>query len=201
MLALEGLNQAISLHMNADVSTPHWVIARAKLLADDLIYMIPLAMAIMWTRGHSAERNPALEACAIALVALGLNQLIALVWFHPRPAQLGVGHTFIEHAQDSSFPSDHVTVLLAVGLSMVCHDARSVLGWLALVGVISVAWARIFLGVHFPLDMLGAVGVVGLTWLGITPLWTRIGGRITSWAERLYRVVLSWPIDKGWILS
>ena len=37
------------------------------------------------------KRNPALKAYAITLVLLGLSQLIALVWFHPRPVQVGLG--------------------------------------------------------------------------------------------------------------
>ena len=199
MNALETLNQNLFLQLNASAETPHWIISLATLLANDLIYLIPLAMAIVWTRGDPTERNPALKACVVTFIALGINQLIAIALFHPRPAALGLGHTFTEHAQDSSFPSDHATVFWAVGLTMVFHNVRSTLALSALIGGLIVAWARIFLGVHYPLDMLGAALVVSFTWLGITPFWKRIGDLLTLSAERLYRVVLSGFIRKGWL--
>lgn len=59
-------------------------------------------MAIPWTRAHFSERNPALKAYAITLVSLGLSQLIALVWFHPSPAQVGLGTS--QHGEDAKRP-------------------------------------------------------------------------------------------------
>lgn len=79
---------------------------------------------------------------------------------------IGLGHTLIPHAADSSFPSDHLTLLWAVAFSFLMHSSSRVAGLaLALLGL-PVAWARIYLGVHFPLDMVGAAMVGGLSaWL------------------------------------
>jgi undecaprenyl-diphosphatase len=40
-----------------------------------------------------------------------INQVIILLWQHPRPFVIGLGHTYLAHAADSSFPSDHLTLL------------------------------------------------------------------------------------------
>jgi hypothetical protein len=58
---------------------------------------------------------------------------------------------------------------------------------------------RIFLGVHFTLDMTGAVAVAAVAYGVIVPLWRMVGEAITSVAERLYRAVLARPIASGWV--
>ncbi len=60
---------------------------------------------------------------------------------------LRLGHAFIPHAADPSFPSDHVTIFAGVGLSLLLGHARSVVGWAMLLLGLCVAWARVFLGV------------------------------------------------------
>ena len=77
-----------------------------------------------------------------------------------------LGQTFIPHIADSSFPSDHLTLWWAVAFSLLLQQQyRSTGIGLALLGV-PIAWGRIYLGVHFPFDMLGAISVALLSaWL------------------------------------
>ncbi|WP_421377146.1 phosphatase PAP2 family protein [Paraburkholderia sp. DD10] len=79
---------------------------------------------------------------------------------------IDVGHTFIPHVADSSFPSDHLTLWWATVFSVLMQQGpRRAWSALALLGI-SIAWARIYLGVHFPFDMLGAAVVAALSaWL------------------------------------
>ena len=92
------------------------------------------------------------------MLALGCNQLIGLVYQHPRPFMVGLGHTYLQHATDSSFPSDHVTVLLTVGLALVLGGTSRWAGAILISAALPVAWARSYLGVHYPFDMVGALG-------------------------------------------
>ena len=199
MNTFEALNAAIFLRINADLNTPQWKIGAATFLADYLIYLIALVLIGMWCWGKERQRNLALKACLVALVALGMNQIIILLWPHPRPFMVGLGHSFIAHLPDPSFPSDHATVFSAIGLTLVFSSVRSLIGWSVLAAGAAVAWARVFLGVHFPLDMAGAVAVVCLVWAGMQPVWARAGNAITWQMEQIYRLVLAQPISHGWI--
>ncbi|MGV8893720.1 MAG: undecaprenyl-diphosphatase [Burkholderiaceae bacterium] len=199
MAPLETLNQTLFLHLNADLSTAAWKINFAAAMAEYLIYAVPLILLSLWCWGDASRRALALKACAVALVALGINQLLSIGWPHPRPFMIGLGHTFIPHAADSSFPSDHITVFAAIGLTLVCANIRSLAGWTTLLLGACVAWARIFLGVHFPLDMVGAVAVAGAVWLGISPVWRLLGERITALVTAIYRTLLARPIALGWM--
>lgn len=199
MNPLEALNIAAFLRINADLQTPHWKINAAAFVADYLIYLIPLLVIALWCWGKGLQRNLAVKACLVALVALGMNQIIIALWPHPRPFMAGVGHSFMAHAPDASFPSDHATVFAAIGLTLVFGSVRSVIGWSVLALGMIVAWARIFLGVHFPSDMVGAVAVVCLAWAAIHLVWGSVGNAIVSRIEQIYRLVLARPISHGWI--
>jgi undecaprenyl-diphosphatase len=170
MNALEALNRVLFLSINATPLVPVWLIDISRFIADDVIYLVPLLLAALWLAGGEDRRAAAVRVCCAVLVALGINQLIGLVWMHPRPFMIGLGHTFIEHAPDSSFPSDHATVLASGALTLLLAGERRY-GLSMLLAGPAVAWARVFVGVHFPLDMAGAVAVACVAYGLVAPLW------------------------------
>ncbi|OIR00375.1 putative undecaprenyl-diphosphatase YbjG [mine drainage metagenome] len=198
MNRIEAANRALFLHINGGGDTPRWLVNIAIGIADGLIYLIPILLLALWLWGGRTHRGLALKACLVTLAALGANQMIGALCWHPRPFMLGLGHAWLQHAADSSFPSDHMTVFAAIALTLLCGGA---LGLAAAVGAagLAVAWARVFLGVHFPLDMAGAVLVAAGVCALVTPLWRRAENPVLTLAERLYRIFLAWPIAAGWI--
>ncbi|MGF6595550.1 undecaprenyl-diphosphatase [Paraburkholderia sp. GAS448] len=195
---LEAFNRALFLTINGTTSTPVWLIDVAVLIGNDLIYLIPLLLTGMWLSGDEKQRSAAVRACLVALLALGINQLIGIIWPHPRPSMIGLGHTFLSHSADSSFPSDHGTVFASVALTLLFEGLLWTGGSTLLIGA-AVAWARVFLGVHFPLDMLGAVLVAYIACALITPLWRLGGAPVTRFVIVVYRKLLAWPIGFGWL--
>jgi undecaprenyl-diphosphatase len=198
MGTLEAFNQALFLVINGTQATPAWLVGIAMLTADYVIYLIPLLLAAMWLWGNEAQRSLAIRACLVAMLGVGANQLIGLVWQHPRPFMIGLGHTFLPHAPDSSFPSDHATVFGGVALTLLLGGARS-LGMLTMLAGVSVAWGRVFLGVHFPMDMFGAIAVACVAYALIAPIWRLGGAAVTRWTIWLYRKLLARLIVRGWL--
>ena len=160
---MESLNLQLFLLINASAPPDTLTLALAKGLAEGVIWLVPLFLTVGWLWGTEQHRHSMLEAAAAGLGALAFNQLIALVWQHPRPFMLGLGHTYLQHAPDSSFPSDHLTLLWSVAFSLFYHRSSRYLGMLLALLGLPVAWSRIYLGVHFPLDMLGAVVVAAVS--------------------------------------
>jgi undecaprenyl-diphosphatase len=91
-----------------------------------------------------------------------------------------------------------MTVFAAVGLTLLFGGASRLAGAVLTTGL-AVAWARLFLGVHFPLDMVGAVVVAGAAYGVAAPMWRPGGEPLVALAERLYRAVLARPIAAGWV--
>lgn len=198
MNELEVINRALFLLINGNEGTSAWLVDIAIGMANDVIYLIPLLLILMWLWGDRAHRQLAVKACLVALLALGAGQVIGLAWPHPRPFAAGLGHAWLAHAPDPSFPSDHATVFASIGLTLLCGGAP----WLAsltLLAGVGVAWARIFLGIHFPMDMLGAVLVAAMAYAIVSPAWRATCDRITDVIESLYRKTLARPIAWGWV--
>ena len=111
MNKIETLNRALFLDINGSADTPAWawLVQAAIGIADYVIALIPLLLVGLWLRGDHARRSVAIKACLVALLGVAANQAIGAVWPHPRPFMIGLGHAWIQHAADSSFPSDHLT--------------------------------------------------------------------------------------------
>ncbi|SFV85266.1 Bacitracin transport permease protein BCRC [hydrothermal vent metagenome] len=107
------------------------------------------------------NKNEAIFAFLSVVLALLINYIIGLVYFHNRPFMDGIGVTLKTHVADSSFPSDHTTFIFAIISSLLLFKpTRKIAAILLPFGIIS-SFARVFEGVHYPLDIVGAI-IVGL---------------------------------------
>lgn len=196
---MEDLNHALFLWLNAPEHPSTLLLAIATFFAEYVIWALPAIIGIGWLRGSEHTRKVLLEATASGLVGLLINQIIGLIWQHPRPFIIGLGHTLIPHAADSSFPSDHLTLLWAVAFSFLMHRSPRMAGLaLALLGL-PVAWARIYLGVHFPLDMVGAALVAGLgAWLAFREMRVYLPATYNL-ALSVHRILFGKLIQIGWV--
>ena len=159
--SLESVNHSLFLTINASEHPPVAVYWFAWFNAEILIYVLALGLMIAWLRGSTEMRQALVYAGLVGAVALLINQLIGMVWYHPRPLEIGLGHTLLAHRPETSFPSDHATVFFSVTLALIRWPGVRKLG-IALIPIsLLVAWSRIWLGIHFPLDMLGSLLVSG----------------------------------------
>lgn len=113
----------------------------------------------------------------------GLNQLIGPVWYHPRPFELGPGHTLASHSPETSFPSDHAAVFSSVTLALLRQPGLRYWGFALLPISLLVAWSRIWLGLHFPLDMLGPLLVSAVVVLFLHRPLDAISRRLNTLAQ------------------
>ena len=198
---MKELNQALFLMINAPAHPPVLLLDMALGLAEWSVWLIPLMLTLGWLRGSEKSRTLFLVVATSGLVGLLFNQLIGFAWQHPRPFMIGLGHTFLAHAPDSSFPSDHLTLIWAVAFSLFLHKGYRAAGLcLTLVGL-PVAWARIYLGVHFPLDMAGAALVALASSRLIFYGEHFFADRLYQPLLALYRLLAAPLIRRGWVLN
>ena len=197
---MEELNHFIFLELNASGQSSPYLIGFAIALATYLIDATPLLLIALWLWGSRPERTAIVAATLSAALGLAINQLISVGYPHPRPFVVGLGHTFLAHVPDPSFPSDHATVLFALGLVFLGSSLRTTGVLIVLLGI-AVGWARVYLGVHFPFDIVGAfVVAASSSWLarGVMAR-ARFAERLMDWLEALYRRLFAPPIARGWI--
>jgi undecaprenyl-diphosphatase len=198
MNTLQAWNQALFLQINSSVLTHHWIVNLGIFCAKYLAVVVPIVLIGMWLSGDFRIRAIALRALTVTIVAFVGSWLIGLAWQSPRPFVLGLGHLLVQHAPTPSFPSNHVTAFSTVALTLLFARLKGLALVTALVGL-AVAWGRIFVGVHYPLDMLGAIGLAFLAYVIVSPLWRSYGLALTRSIVVLYRHIFSLPIRKGWL--
>ncbi|EIV6642460.1 undecaprenyl-diphosphate phosphatase [Klebsiella aerogenes] len=194
---LENINYALFALINATPASSWWAIEVATFIAKDLIIIVPLLVVALWLWGPNQRQLVFKVMLALAL-SLSISWVIGHLFPHDRPFVDGVGYNFLHHAADDSFPSDHGTVIFTFALAFLFwHRVWS--GALLLVIASAIAWSRIYLGVHWPLDMLGGLlaGMCGC--LGAQLLWQSGGHGLYQRLQRLYRLCFSLPIRKGWV--
>jgi membrane-associated phospholipid phosphatase len=130
-------------------------------------------------RGDLDQMAGVLWAGAGAIAAVGLNQVVGGIVDRARPyATLSGTHVLVSRTSDFSFPSDHAVAAGAVAAGLVLAHRR--LGAVAIVAAVVMAAARVYVGAHYPGDvmaglLLGAVVV----WLGggagIRPIRALVG--------------------------
>ena len=196
---MEHLNHTLFLGLAAPAHPGLLMLALTKFFGEYAIFVVPLLLATGWLRGNEHSRKVWLEASVSMLVGLLINQFIALLWPHPRPFMLGLGHNLIAHAANSSFPSDHLTGLWAFSFSLLMHRSQRMTAVALILLGLPMAWARIYLGVHFPLDMLGATLMAGFSaWLALTEARLYMAP-LYRLAVVIHGVLFGALIKRGWV--
>jgi undecaprenyl-diphosphatase len=156
---LERWNVAAFGLLNAGAQAPASIILLARACAQWGIFLALVLLMWAWVRRGAAVRYALLDAVVAAVIGLCLAQVIAANWVHPRPCELGLGRQLLAHVPEASFPSDHATLMFSLALPMLFAQAGRRLGAILLGMALVISWSRIYLGVHFPMDMIGAFGV------------------------------------------
>ena len=183
---MSELNQNLFLFINPSAHPPDWLIFCAAALADTPPFAAPLLVVALWVWGRPERRGALIAVSAAVIVAQGVNLGLGLVWFDPRPFMVPIGNTLVAHAADNGFPSDHVTLVWTLGVALWLAGGSLRWGGAVCAYGLAVAWARIWLGIHSPEDMLGSamVGtVMGLVARAITPAVER---SLLGVLDRLY---------------
>jgi len=188
---IEQWNQSAFLAVNAGAHAPALIISVARVLANWSTYLVPVLFVVAWVRRERAVRFVLLDATLTALIGLGLAQVIAAVWYHPRPFEIGLGRQLLDHAAEASFPSDHATLMFGLAIPLLLGTQTRRWGAVVLALGFGVAWSRLYFGVHFPLDMIGAFGVAVVATLLVRMLGPFLERSVFPKLISVYEVLLS----------
>lgn len=123
--------------------------------AESLIFLSLILVAFLATKGAVKEKKAALLILLSLGVAFLINKLIGQIFFEPRPFVSLPIKPLIFHGADNSFPSDHTTIMAVLTFSYFTY--RSSYLPILIVATIWVGLSRVYVGVHYPLDILAGV--------------------------------------------
>ena len=197
-MSLDQLNLYLFHILNVPDQASIWMINYASLIAHDLVYLFFLIFAIAWFRGSYEVKTGIIKAFIFTAITLLMSEVLSAVLNTPRPFVMDVGRTLIEHAPTGSFPSNHMSIFSGIAFAYYFspqRDSGRILIWTAWL----VAWSRVYVGVHFPIDMLGAFLMAITVNLAGLPLWWKYENQIMNFILGIHYWLFSPLIRMGWI--
>jgi undecaprenyl-diphosphatase len=153
-------------------SAPLIEVARIVTWAGSTWLLVPLALLCCVLLGRAGRRLDALTVTLSLGGVFAIDSAVKALVARPRP---GIEH--LQHVSGWSFPSAHTGQAAAFWTSLLLVLPGASRGrpasWIAACGaaaiVLVVAWSRVYLGVHFPSDVI-AGALIGSGWA----LFTRV---------------------------
>ncbi len=173
---LADADKALFLWINALVGrAPVIDIVMARVASD---YFAPVCMGLtllaLWFIGRDgADRMRYQIGVFTALTAMALSSLMVLIsnalFFRPRPFDGLEGISLLFYRPtDSSFPSNSAAAVFAISAAVWCVNRR--IGTVLFALAVLYGFSRVYVGVHYPADILGGVCIA----LVITALTLRL---------------------------
>ena len=197
-MSLDQLNLSLFHVLNVPDQASIWIINYASLIAHDLVYLFLLIFAIAWFRGSYEVKTGIIKAFIFTAITLLMSEVLSAVLNTPRPFVMDVGRTLIEHAPTGSFPSNHMSIFSGIAFAYYFSPQRD-LGRILIWTAWLLAWSRVYVGVHFPIDMLGAFLMAIIVNLAGLPLWWKYENQIINFILGIHYWVFSPLIRMGWI--
>lgn len=150
----------------------------------DVPYIFMAVIAIVFILGVTKKncdyRKVAFNTFIITVINLILSLIIGGIYYVDRPFVHNKVNLLLPHAADASFPSDHATGTMSIALGLTKYN--KLLGRILTVISIIVGFSRVYVGHHYPMDVIGAYIIVFTT----SYLYNL---KLRSKVENLYEVV------------
>lgn len=159
-MSIETINIELFHWINSTATQNHILDKITIFCSHNLITIFVISLIILSFSKNKKYRIQFLKTLLIVAVSLLATQLIHTLYYHPRPFVLGLGHKLVGHGSSSSFPSRHTLTMATIAFSYLIAGFWRI-GILGLITSLIVGWSRIYIGVHFPVDILGSL-IIGL---------------------------------------
>jgi undecaprenyl-diphosphatase len=160
-------------------------------LGEYTLYVLCLGLMVYWFTRTRENRLMIMNGVLAFAVAEVLGKVSGLLYSHNQPfAVLANVNQLVAHEIDNSFPSDHTILFFAISFSIWLVRMRE--GWLWLALAVAVGVSRIWVGVHYPVDILvGTVYGIGAALFVhlLAPRFGFIAGTLAFY-EKLESIIL-----------
>lgn len=140
-----------------------WIVADEffRLVAND--YVVPTVIVslllVRWFRDEPHHRRVVVHAIVALLLANLLVKGLNLLWFRPRPFTYNEVTLLFYFPSDSSFPSNSAAAVWSLAAALWFRDRAGTTGRVALGLAALMGLGRIWIGVHYPLDIVGGAAI------------------------------------------
>jgi membrane-associated phospholipid phosphatase len=146
------LNLQLFQWLAAGQAPSPWLLALARGFANGGAWADAAVLGWAAWRRHSHRTWLFAVLCATGIVSL-LSHLIAARLDMPRPFTMGLSPAWIAHGNSPALPSTHAAAMCFAALALLLRGGLRDLGIVVSLIAAFTCWARIYVGVHFPVDI------------------------------------------------
>lgn len=150
----------------------------------DVPYIFMAIIAIIFILGvtnkNSEYRKVAFSTFVITVINLFLSFVIGGIYYEDRPFVHNKVNLLVPHPTDASFPSDHATGTMSIALGLAKYN--KILSIILTIMSLIVGFSRVYVGNHYPGDVIGAYIMVFVT-------SSVYNFKLRSIVENLYEIV------------
>ena len=168
---MSEFNAAVFMWLNATAASPAWLVPLARFVTVELPEWMLVGSVTAFLVGDARVRRCVLRIALAMVLAWVFARLGQYLFPMPRPFSLGIGTAWMAHAESAGFPSTHATVAFAFAGAVALSTRGWPSGLAAFAVAAAVAWSRICLGLHFPIDLVAGalVGCASACLSGLVP--------------------------------
>ena len=153
--ALLHADQRLFLCLNSQLANPV-LDSFFRFITEPKYFVWPLALVvvmILW-KGNTRLRAAVLLAVTAVIISDALTQALRELIGRPRPfIALNDVRLLVGKSRSFSFPSGHAANMFAAATVLTAIFQRKFVGIILLAVAFLVAWSRIHVGVHYPIDV------------------------------------------------
>ena len=133
--------------------------------SNDVPYIFMAIVALTFVLGfikkNEEYRKVSVSTIVFTAINLGLSFVIGSIYYVDRPFVYNKVNLLIPHTADASFPSDHATGTMSIALGF--GKYKRAFGIIMMILSVIVGFSRVYVGHHYPADVIGAYIMVFAT--------------------------------------
>ena len=149
--------------------TNYFFIFNAKYL-----YLLAGVIALFWFLKLPREKKK--EVVIFGSITLPIMfvvlQIVASLYFDPRPFIVDNFTPLVPHDPDNGFPSDHVLLLSAIA-SIIFPFGKKIASVIFAMAILT-GISRVYVGIHHPIDIVGSIIIAGVIAMLMYPVFEKI---------------------------
>lgn len=159
-------------------------------LSEYLAFLVPLTLSYLWFLDRKGKEDAVLTGFSV-LLGIGFTYFMGLFYFHNQP--FTSFDTLVSGVPDNAFPSQHTAGMFSAFWPLIYRE-RKKLAMLIGAAAVLTGFGRVYVGLHYPLDILGATvsSVVGFGLVyGLEDRFEELTGKVADIEQRLREELFS----------